>query len=455
MPPRLIRGLVRCGLGLAGLWWVLCVGVLCGCNSVNGYVMNESGKAYYRRGDYSAARHEFERALMDSPGNPNYAYNVAAAMQQQGDLFASERMYQHALTIDPAHQPSYEGLAHLLYDQGRANESEQLLTSWAVTQPYIPDSNLTLARMQQNRGDLVGAEQSLQRALAANPKHRGTSEEMGRLYRRSGRRRDSAQMYGQAMLQNPWDPNAKAEMAALYREESLPPSLLMASQMPQFDPTMQGGMFRAAPSQDVVPSIYPTYYGPSPYGPLTAITRLGTPASVPRPQSPAVAGYGGGYGMPMSPQWGDEMGQPMLSPDFPGTLPSLPSQGYAPHPQAAETAHAPQWSAQPMPVAHQTLSPTMMPAGPQTHGYGAAMHALPTHGMSGGVVPAGHWNLPPQAAAPQAYPAGAAPMQQMPVQQMPVSQAPLMMPQTSTAPRMMPTTSWPGTPAAPPAVPAF
>jgi Flp pilus assembly protein TadD len=288
---RILRGT----LAAAGLSWICFASTLCGCNSVNGYVMNESGKAYYRRGDYTAARHEFERALMDSPENPNYAYNVAAAMQQQGDIMAAEKMYQHALVIDPSHQQSYEGLAHLLYNNDRAGEAEQLLTAWSESQPYDENANVAIGRMHENRGNTSAADMAYDRALAANPN--------SSRYRRAARRRDTELAYQRGLMQNPYSSGLGADPQMMADQS---PALMMAQQMPLYDPTMQPGpmpfqSFGAAPSvptppyigsanlaQQPMPTIYQGAYGPAAGGMLPPSYQFGTPATVPMP----VSGYG-------------------------------------------------------------------------------------------------------------------------------------------------------------------
>jgi hypothetical protein len=331
---RILRGT----LAAAGLSWICFASTLCGCGSVNGYVMNESGKSYYRRGDYTAARHEFERALMDSPENPNYAYNVAAAMQQQGDAMAAEKMYQHALVIDPGHEPSYEGLAHLLYKNDRTGEAEQLLTAWSESQPYDENAGLALGRMQDNLGNPSAADMAYDRALAANPTSSRLNHELGS--RRAGRRRDAALAYQRGPMQNPYTADFQAD-AQMYGQS---PALLMAQQMPLYDPTFQPGpmpfqSYGGAPSVPTPPyigsanlaqqspTIYQGTYSPTSGGMLPPSYQWGTPATVPLPPTTfgqagmmaAQPGSSGGAfftGMP-TPAWSAPIAStPMLAPQY-------------------------------------------------------------------------------------------------------------------------------------------
>jgi Flp pilus assembly protein TadD len=363
---RILRGT----LAVAGLSWIAFASTLCGCNSVNGYVMNESGKAYYRRGDYTAARHEFERALMDSPQNPNYAYNVAAAMQQQGDAMAAEKMYQHALVIDPGHEQSYEGLAHLLYNNDRSDEAEQLLTAWSEAQPYDEHASLALGRMEDTVGNTSAADRAYDRALAANPMSSRANDELGNHYRRAGRRREAATAYRRGLMQNPYDADLRSDAESFAASQS--PALLMAQQMPQYDPTFlppapamssygptpavqQAPYIGAANlAQQSAPTIYPGMYGPAAGGMLPPSYKWGTPAAVPVPQT----NYGNGGFVAAT---GAMMASPVM-----GAPPSASPSGTA----FFMGSQAPAWSAPLSPppvmapqVAPQLAAPMVMPAG--------------------------------------------------------------------------------------------
>ncbi len=351
---RILRGT----LAVLGLSWICFASTLCGCNSVNGYVMNESGKAYYRRGDYTAARHEFERALMDSPENANYAHNVAAAMQQQGDVMAAEKMYQHALVIDPGHQQSYEGLAHLLYNNDRTGEAEQLLMAWSETQPYDEAASLSLARMQENMGNGEAADMAYHRALAANPTSSRVHRELGHRRRRAGRH-DSELAFQPGVMQNPY--------AAGMQSGAQSPALLMAQQMPLYDPTFQpavmpfanygpGSGYGATPpapyigsanlAQQSPPSIYQGIRTPSTATLQAPSIAWGTPATVPMPPSelnaggmlagqPAYAPPGAAFfSGPQAPAWSAPIAAtPMMSPPMmsaPAMAPTMMAPQFAP-----------------------------------------------------------------------------------------------------------------------------
>lgn len=238
----LLRTASRWFLGTVGILWVAVAASLCGCSPispVNGWAMNESGKGYYRRGDYVQARREFERALMDNPAKADYAYNVAAAMDQQGDHLAAEKMYRHALTLDPGHQPAYHGLAAMMLEEGRAKEANDLVGTWAATQPYSAEAATELGWLKGEEGDLDGADRELRRALRQNPRNTRALTQLGRIHGRAGRRQDAAADYAQSLFVDPLQPSTQAELAATEYGGFDSPALQMAGMMQPYNPAMQ------------------------------------------------------------------------------------------------------------------------------------------------------------------------------------------------------------------------
>jgi len=232
----------RVALVLGGIAWVLLASTLCGCNSVNGYVMNRSGQAYYNRGNYTAARYEFERALIDQPNNPHYAYNVAKAMRQQGDTAGAEQMYQHAINIDPTHQPAYHDLAEMLMDQGREDDASALLTAWSETQPYIPEAQLEMANLYQQQGNYAAAQQKVQQAMHANPSSSQAYAQLAQYYEAQGNPQMAAQYYERSILQNPYRPEVHSQYGRLATRNRPSGALYLSHVQPRVDPTFAGGI---------------------------------------------------------------------------------------------------------------------------------------------------------------------------------------------------------------------
>ena len=105
---------------------MICLGLIVlstGCSTTNGRMMNRVGMRQYQKGNHTAARQNFTRAVADDPYHPDYRHNLAMAMQKQGDTPGAERVLRHNLSLDPMHQPTYHALAQNLVQQQRHGEA--------------------------------------------------------------------------------------------------------------------------------------------------------------------------------------------------------------------------------------------------------------------------------------------------------------------------------------------
>jgi Flp pilus assembly protein TadD len=182
---------------------------------MNGYVMNDSGQAYYKKGDYAMARKEFQRAAIDNPKNAHYLYNLASAQRKQGDVASAEQTFRRAIELDPAHQPSYHGLADLMVSQGRQPEAEALLTTWAGSQPYKAEPNIEVAWIKSQSGDLDGAELALQDATRVNPRNHIAVAQLGDLYERKGQYQSASALYQRSLYMNPAQTSVRSRLATI------------------------------------------------------------------------------------------------------------------------------------------------------------------------------------------------------------------------------------------------
>ena len=196
----------------------ICLGLIVlstGCRASNGWVMNNSGMGYYQKGNYTAARNEFTRAVADDPHHPDYRHNLAMAMQKQGDLPGAERVLRHNLSLDPMHQPTYHALAQNLVQQQRHGEAQELLAEWTETQPYLTESHVEMAWLQRELGNTAAAEQSLRQALQVEPNNPVALAHLGQIHHETGRT-DQAAAYYQRSLASRWNqPEVKSRLATV------------------------------------------------------------------------------------------------------------------------------------------------------------------------------------------------------------------------------------------------
>ncbi len=389
---------------LTGLLWLGLVATLCGCNLSNGWLMSSSGRALYRRGNYTAARYEFERALMDRPYNANDAYNVAKAMEQQGNLQEAEQMYQHALNLRPSHAPAYQGLAALLVSQGRQGEAQQLMQGWVDTQPYLPQSRTGLATVQRKTGDYASAEQNLQQALQMQPRQPKALSELAQVYQATGRPNEARGYFRRSLLLNPAQPEVRSQMLAAQPRAYPSGALQMAQAMSLNDPALAGGAIFAngygPPSANIMPAggtMYDTPYStttPAIMGPTLPSTSSqmmplgpGDPySSFPNSGTPYPAGTT--YAVPGA------------------IMQTMPPTSYVPGPQPGVYQSTPQSLAPPLPsVEYSTPSPysTQPQLQPQPQAYGPPVQLGPPVPMTG-LVPGTAWPISqnPAASSPQA-----------------------------------------------------
>lgn len=194
---------------------LLCLG---GCNTMNGGMNNQFGQAFYRQGNVTVARDEFQRAVANDPYNADYIHNLATAMKRQGDLAGAERTYRQAIDLDPGHQPSYHGLALLLKEEGRTPEAVSLLEGWMDQQPYSAEPFIEMAWLKRESGDIAGTEQLLLTALRVKPNDYVATAQLGQLYQDTNQPDRAMAMYRRSLNAHWYQPEVQSRVAQLQRQ---------------------------------------------------------------------------------------------------------------------------------------------------------------------------------------------------------------------------------------------
>jgi Tfp pilus assembly protein PilF len=262
------RSFVRMRFCLAGA-----VLTLAGCNSMNGGLNNQVGTSFYRQGNFTSAREEFQRASANEPWKADYIHNMATAMKRQGDLAGAESTYRRAIAVDPGHQPSYHGLALLLKEQGRTNEAIDLLQGWVDQQPYSAEPYVELAWLKREIGDIAGTEQLLLSALKVKPNDHVATAQLGQLYQDTNQPDRAVAMYRRSLHARWNQPEVQSRMTQLQRgygstptayaapprQAYVPPQTAIAP--PGWAPGSYVGQMAANPPAYSQPVPYPTPMG--------------------------------------------------------------------------------------------------------------------------------------------------------------------------------------------------
>lgn len=145
-------------------------------------LLNEDGVYLFERGQYEAARQNFELALRLQPESDALLFNLGQCQDRLGREKEAERLYQQALERNANNGPCRHALALLMYRQGRRKEAEEIIQGWLTEQPELAWAYAAEGWRLRQDGDLLQAQVRLQQALERDPNNVAALIELGIVY---------------------------------------------------------------------------------------------------------------------------------------------------------------------------------------------------------------------------------------------------------------------------------
>lgn len=160
-------------------------------DSPEGHVL--LGSMYSRRGDWSAARKEYETARAGNARLPlvNYLYGEAL-MKERSDWEGAAQAFRAELAIDPNHFESNLLLGTLLREEGRHQEALVCLRHAARLRGDDLAVKFSLGAALLATGSLEESRRLLEEVSVAAPGHLPTQMQLAVLYTRLGRPEEAA-----------------------------------------------------------------------------------------------------------------------------------------------------------------------------------------------------------------------------------------------------------------------
>jgi cytochrome c-type biogenesis protein CcmH/NrfG len=126
----------------------------------NAIVRDTLGWVYARLGEHAEAAEHFRAAVEKMPDNPQFQFNLAAALKFTGDFDDAEVAYNAAVELRPDFHQAHWALANLRRQSADSNHTErleQLLTSSQGTAEGELYLRHALAKELEDLGDTAGA----------------------------------------------------------------------------------------------------------------------------------------------------------------------------------------------------------------------------------------------------------------------------------------------------------
>lgn len=195
--------------------------LLTGCQfAANG--QNAQGVRMFETGQYTAAMHEFQKAIATNPTNADGYYNLARVTHRMGVdrsdaalVEQAEALYNQCLDHSPNHVDCHRALAVLLAETGRQDKAFNLLRNWATQNPQLADARIELARLYEEWGDPQTAKKYLEDAVQQDPNSARAWLALARIRESSGDLTQALANYQRSFSLNNMQPMVQERIAAI------------------------------------------------------------------------------------------------------------------------------------------------------------------------------------------------------------------------------------------------
>jgi tetratricopeptide (TPR) repeat protein len=133
------------------------------------YRSTKAGAVYERRGDYSSAREQYQKALAIRPRDTNAMYNLANTYRLDGDYESAREYYEQIIRINPYQIDALYNLGYVYEEEGDPRRSLQMYQAVLALDPQSPDALLRAAQVHLSQGDCLAAQSYFNRLIEIRP----------------------------------------------------------------------------------------------------------------------------------------------------------------------------------------------------------------------------------------------------------------------------------------------
>jgi predicted TPR repeat methyltransferase len=168
----------------------------------NAQLLHQAGLAHYRLRDLARAETLYRQALRMEPRLAAAHYNLGVVLQEKRDLTAARRAFETALAHQPHLAPALTNLANTLLQMGETDTAETRYREALAVNPSVAEAHHGLGTVYQRRQQVANAERHFTKALQVNPALDDCRLDLAELYFSNGRKDAALQCVDAVLARN-------------------------------------------------------------------------------------------------------------------------------------------------------------------------------------------------------------------------------------------------------------